>query len=201
MADTGNPWFIPFADPTDLVRDFPALSSAVGTAVAAGLTAANVGIGSNVVQTVKTDTFAIGSGTFTDVTGLAVTITPTSATSKILVMVYVVLSTSGSNNFDRNVQMRLMRDATAVFVGDAAGSRTQATGGWNPSNDVALHTGTAIGYSPVYLDSPATTSAVTYKVQLRSDLGTGVLGRTGIDGDSSRSPRMPSSITAIEVAA
>jgi hypothetical protein len=39
MADTGNPWFIPFAEPSDLVRDWPALSSAVGTAVAAGLTA------------------------------------------------------------------------------------------------------------------------------------------------------------------
>jgi hypothetical protein len=58
MADTGNPWFIPFAEPSDLVRDWPALSSAVGTAVAAGLSAAgNAGIGSNVVQTVKTDTF------------------------------------------------------------------------------------------------------------------------------------------------
>jgi hypothetical protein len=40
MADTGAPWNIPFAEPSDLVRDWPALSESVGTAVAAGLSAA-----------------------------------------------------------------------------------------------------------------------------------------------------------------
>jgi hypothetical protein len=40
MADTGAPWFIPYAEPADLVRDWPGLSEDVADAVAAGLTAA-----------------------------------------------------------------------------------------------------------------------------------------------------------------
>jgi hypothetical protein len=57
MPDTGAPYFIPFAAPADLVRDWPDLSEDVALAIASGLSAAgNPGIGSNVVQTVKTDT-------------------------------------------------------------------------------------------------------------------------------------------------
>jgi hypothetical protein len=43
-----------------------------------------------VISTTKTDTFSVTNSDFVDVTGLSVTITPTSATSKILVMAHVL---------------------------------------------------------------------------------------------------------------
>jgi hypothetical protein len=51
MADTGNPWFIPFAEPSDLVRDWPALSSAVATAVADGLSSAGFNASTTITAT------------------------------------------------------------------------------------------------------------------------------------------------------
>jgi hypothetical protein len=86
MADTGSPWFIPFAEPSDLVRDWPALSSAVGTAVAAGLTSS---VDSRVVKQVAVGTDATNrtttSASFVD-GDISVSITPTSASSKILLI-------------------------------------------------------------------------------------------------------------------
>jgi len=87
MPDTGAPWNIPYVEATDLVSGWPTDSLALANAIAAGLDDAVVaGIGSNVVSTTKTDVWSAASTSFTDVTGLAVTITPTSATSKVLVL-------------------------------------------------------------------------------------------------------------------
>jgi hypothetical protein len=199
MADTGNPWFIPFAEPSDLVRDWPALSSAVGTAVAAGLSAANnAGIGSNVVQTVKTNVFtaSVAQGADSgDVTGLTVAITPSSATSKVLVLAQINLGASLVNVIDA----ALFRDgALTAFVGDADGSRRQVSGGALTSTSNRA----AVTMSLVYLDSPATDIAVTYSLRLShtdSSTTTLIVNRGGEDSNASRNSRSASSITAIEV--
>jgi len=73
-----------------------------------------------VVQTVKTDTFsttALGSSP-ADVTGMSVSITPSSSSNKILVMVNGM---GGYNNYQ--VMVRLVRDSTPISIGDANGSR------------------------------------------------------------------------------
>jgi hypothetical protein len=114
-----------------------------------------------VVQTVKTDTFSMTGATFTDVTGLSVSITPISATSKILVMVNGI---AGYTTYI--LRARLMRDATAIALGDAAGSRPRGTltasGYAGGSDDAYQH----IPFSINFLDSPATTSLTTYKLQI-----------------------------------
>jgi hypothetical protein len=115
-----------------------------------------------VVQTVKTDTFTMTGVTYTDVTGMSVSITPTSATSKIMVLVNGVL---GHNNYHSRI--RLVRNATAIALGDVNGVRPQATVAasaysGNSVND-QYH---MIPFSINFLDSPATTSATTYKIQL-----------------------------------
>jgi hypothetical protein len=125
MADTGNPWFIPFAEPSDLVRDWPALSSAVGTAVAAGLTQANIAIGPNVVSTLKNDTFSTSSTSFVAVTGLAASITPSSTSSKVLVIVTlngIGVSTGTASPFQ---QFNVRRDTTDI--GQPSAGSTPAT--------------------------------------------------------------------------
>jgi hypothetical protein len=52
-----------------------------------------------------------------------------------------------------------------------------------------------------FLDSPATTSATTYKIQVFAEIGgyTMVVGRTGDDGNEARFGRFPTTITVMEI--
>jgi hypothetical protein len=152
-----------------------------------------------VVQTVKTDTSSTNSvNSFGDISGMSVAITPSSTGSKILVMVDMRLST----NTNRNITYRLMRGSTAIYVGDSAGSRTQATGGIRLTDDAKydMQSETAI-----FLDSPSTTSATTYKVQWTQTYASSgesmYINRSYMDADDNDRVRGASSITVQEVAA
>jgi hypothetical protein len=198
MGTTGAPWNIPYVDPTDLVRDFPTDDEAQALAIAAGLSAAgNPGIGSNVVQTVKTDTFSTSSTSFTAVTGLTVTITPSSATSKVLVIARYSLSNSATANASHG---QLVKSTTAIYEGDASGSKVRSSSTLSHNNITdsgILHT----SFTDVFLDSPGVATAVTYGVRIRAGTsGTAFVGRGGVEADDARFGRFPSSITAIEVA-
>ena len=200
MPDTGPPWNIPYVEPTDNPRVYPAASEDLADAIALGLSAAgNPGIGSNVVQTVKTDTFTTTSTSYTTVTGLSATITPSSATSKILVVAFVNFSGGilGNGAGDRGGFIRLV-GGNVSFVGDAAGSRVQAAA-MDRNNQVTMSAATV-----VYLDSPATTSATTYTIEGRASAAPSqafAVNRTMEDGDNANIGRAASSIAVIEVAA
>ena len=111
-------------------------------------------------STTKTDTFSMPSNdtSFHTVTGLSVTITPTRSDSKIFIMYDMNWSTSTGH-----CSCRLMRDSTPIKVGDAASNRSQVTGQIhytaNDQYDLENVSGT-------HMDSPATTSAVTYSMQV-----------------------------------
>jgi hypothetical protein len=112
-----------------------------------------------VVNTQKGDIFTSSTaGSWTDITGFSATITPTSSTSKILVMVNVG-STYGGNN----AGLRLDRSGTVIGIGDANGSYPNNTRVAVGDFSSAGINGLPASFS--YLDSPATTSATTYKVQ------------------------------------
>ncbi len=152
-----------------------------------------------VVSTTKTDTTSTTSiNTFVDISGMSVSITPSSTSNKILVMVDMRLSV----NLNRNVAYRLMRDSTAIYIGDSASSRTQGTGGMRLMDQARydMQSETAI-----FLDSPSTTSATTYKVQWCHTFGGSGdgcwLNRSYEDNDSVDRNRCASSITVQEVAA
>jgi hypothetical protein len=147
-----------------------------------------------VVQTVKTDTFSTASTSFVDITGLSVTITPTSSSNKILVICNLQIQTVGT----ATVGCRLVRDSTAIFIGDAAGSRPRASAVTNGNSNFNW----AGQSSMTFLDSPATTSATTYKVQMYEGQGnTGYVGRTSQDNNSNDGGRVPCQITVMEIAA
>jgi len=168
------------------------------TGLATGALPSNViGAGGvlQVVSATKTDTFSTSSTTFTDVTGLSVSITPTSASSKILVM-YDIKGSVG------NIQIAfaLVRDSTQVYIGNASGNRRRASsvvGGIpEPSESYRFpQQGVAI-----FLDSPATTSSITYKIQAVVNSGTGYVN-PGDDQDENYRARTASSITVMEIAA
>jgi hypothetical protein len=145
-----------------------------------------------VVSTTKTDTFTTAStNTYVDVTGLSVTITPTSSTSKILILASVHQAASGEPT-----GFQIVRDSTAIGIGTASGSRfvASAAGAAGDSNRV-----TSLNVN--YLDSPSTTSSVTYKIQVRGYNNGVSVNRTPNDTDANVSARPVSTITVMEIAA
>ena len=151
---------------------------------------------SKIVQVVSTNlpsTFSTTSTSYTDLTGLSVSITPTLDTSKVLVFVNLQASVSA----DIGVFFQLVRDTTAIDIGDAAGSRTRASFSYI-QNDTGLQQGN-LGLN--FLDSPATTAATTYKMQMLVNSGTAYINRGGTDTDAANRGRTASNITVMEVLA
>jgi len=196
MPDTGAPWNIPYVAGTDLVSDWPTDSQTLAEAIADGLDTANLGLGSNVVQTVKTDTFSTTSTSYTPLTGLSVSITPTSASSKVMVFVNVGLSVRSTAG---NVKMVLKRDSTQIAVPDSPGSRQAAFTA--PQFDYSGGGDSILQFAFHYLDSPSTTSSTTYSVDIQTSASTIYVNRGLTDTDNASFARTVSTITAIEVAA
>jgi hypothetical protein len=140
-----------------------------------------------VVQASTSTVVATTSATPAD-TGLSGSITPTSASSKILVIVSQAMNVSrGTNNYNA-VQVQLLRGATTIQ---------------NVNRVLLLSAGTAAtGFIELggrvditYLDSPNTTSATTYKTQFNIE-------QTANSGAGNAQPTStPSTITLMEIAA
>ncbi len=159
--------------------------SAINLSNATALAKAALPTGSvlQVVSTTKTDTFSTASTSFIDITGFNVSITPTSSSSKILIVGTLTSSAGLQGSISGYAQ--LVRNSTAV--GNGSGGL-----GTNNSADAAFTT----SWPFVYLDSPATTSATTYKIQVRGDGATFY-----INTPSNRTVVGASTITVMEIAA
>jgi hypothetical protein len=146
-----------------------------------------------VVQTYKTNITTLGgTGSYQDISGLSVSITPTSASSKILFMCLLSIGTGGNTY----AQAQVLRDSTAIGLGDVSGSRPRGT--------FSLSGSTPYYYTETrgcqILDEPNTTSAVTYKIQAQSASGVNIVINTSGEGYSG-SHAVASSITVMEIGA
>jgi hypothetical protein len=101
-------------------------------------------------------------------TGLSLAITPTAATSKILVLVNQAFQFNRPSN-EQGHSMRIMRDATEVYA--TASTNTAGYLYALGTTSIAMSGFTALSY----LDSPATTSSITYKTQGRLQVAAGSL--------------------------
>jgi len=190
--------FKPTATETTIEQNGSAIATldSNGLTMAAGKTIVGSGVGKilQVVQDVKTDTFSTNSQAFVDVTGLSVSITPSSASNKILVMVSLALGNNGTHS-----DARLMRDSTAIAIGNASSNRTRSTFHLSSVSNTDIPTP-----SMTWLDSPATTSAVTYKMQVAVPYSSSYViyvNRGADDSDAGYAGRLVSTITVMEVAA
>lgn len=191
----------PYPEPTDPVangaQDIEDLALAVETTVS-GITGGKI---LQVVSTTKTDTFSASmtAGSTTTVTGLSATITPSSATSKVLVMLTHYGSSSGTSIVNG---VNLTRGGTAIATGDTAGSRTSTSGSFYYFWNISQGTTQIMPLAVHYLDSPATTSATTYGVEwIGITTYTQYLNRSNGDASAASSFRPASTITVMEVAA
>ena len=148
----------------------------------------------NLQQGTKTDTATSTSTSFAD-TGISVSITPTSATNKVLVRAVIQVSTQSNTA----ALLKLVRGSTDIGIGDAASSRSRV----GASGYTSIATGEVSTIVLEWLDSPATTSATTYKVQWACSVGatTIYLNRAPTDTDASSYPRCVSTISVMEVQA
>jgi hypothetical protein len=138
-----------------------------------------------VVNATYSTSVEIKSTSFVD-TGLTATITPKFSTSKILVLVSQPISIFQNTNLDRSFFTQILRGATAVSNKDFLGYAGVSSNGY---------VGMTLDGSFVFLDSPATTSATTYKAQ-------GKLSSTANDtGMSINRNSTQSSIVLLEIAA
>jgi hypothetical protein len=146
-----------------------------------------------VVQGIKTDTQTIQTTSWVDV--VSVSITPTSATNRIMI---VAMINSCQDTSSGQPQFRLDRNGTPIGLGDAAGSRNRITSGVPRTAGDAM-----INASLIFLDSPATTSALTYKIQANPVTGTApmYINRTFSDPDQTYAGRAITSIVVMEVSA
>jgi hypothetical protein len=145
-----------------------------------------------VVSTTKTDAFSGTGSSFVDVTGLSATITPTSSSNKI----YVSFSGSVAGAGGNPIYGLLLRGSTPISVGATVGSRSSVTFNFPGGNSAHPYIASA-----VIVDSPNTTSAVTYKLQLRSNGATAFyVNRSVDDTNDPNFPRTAATITLMEVA-
>jgi hypothetical protein len=177
------------ADGTVLTADSAEATGLKWATAAAGKVA-------QVLSTTKTDTFSasIAAGGNAAVTGLSQAITPSSATSKVL----VTLTINGYNVNWGGFGGYIARDTTAVGIGDAASSRTRvASAAFGDPNHM-------ITVTMSFLDSPATTSAVTYNgyvVNAQPTTRTVYVNRTETDTNAADFSRGSSTITVMEILA
>ena len=144
-----------------------------------------------VVSVTKTDTFTSTSTSFTDITGLSASITPSSTSSKILVLYKVSVNSRGADA----LWLQLLRGATAIGGGTAAGSRPSAMSGFYTGNNTGM-----TDLSGNFFDSPASESSQTYKIQAEITAGTLGINTSLEDANLSTRNRMSSTITLMEVA-
>ena len=119
-----------------------------------------------VVQSVKTDGFSANTATWHDVPDLSLSITPTTASNKVMVFVFASANNSLTNQF---TGFNLVRNSTAIAQGTGGTTRNQTFHDVNGSSGSRT-----VAFS--FLDSPATTSATTYKVQIWPTAGTSTVG-------------------------
>ena len=151
-----------------LTGALPALNGSALTNVSAGKVLQHVHV--NIGSGDKTTT----SSTFSDLSGVALTITPSATSSKILLML-------NTNMYQNTIQaywnLRWKRD-----IGGSVTTFGSGTYGQSTARSAVAHDFWG-GVGMTYLDSPNTTSAITYTVQISSSSGTASYGVNNTPSD------------------
>ena len=151
----------------------------------------NAGKLAQVVQQVYTGHNSQGGTSFT-ASGLTLAITPSSSSSRILVLMCMTIG-GGTDGF---IQGLVQRNGTTLVISDPAGSATRSTFSQRAGEIQATY-----NINWTYLDSPATTSPVTYTVLIRNKPTTGAvwyMNQSETTGDENRSTGV-STLTLMEI--
>jgi len=170
-----------------------AISGTIPTSVAPGQ-----GKILQVVSATKSDTQVTSTSTLVDVSGLSLSITPSSASNKIFLVCNINIDGSA-----RYLGLRFVRGSTDIGIGDADGNRTRLTVSSMRNNSATLDDYVMHNSSASFLDTPNTTSATTYKIQAGKHYSSAsnlYINRPAYDDNASYITRGISTLTAYEIA-
>jgi hypothetical protein len=162
-------------------------------ATVSGLSAGKV---LQVVSANKTDTSSSGSTSFVT-SGLEVTITPSATSSKI----FIIANPNLGAQMDNTIGCCILRDSTELNVADTASSRSL----WASNSQYQYNSYGTESFPVSYLDSPSSTSAITYKVAYKMGVVNNVtypyvwMNRGAYDTDNLNYGRSSSTITVMEI--
>jgi hypothetical protein len=143
-----------------------------------------------------TSSFSLATATTSsDISGLTVTITPTATDSKILVTCTIVVDVDTANPI---YALLFRAGSVTTGIGNASGNRSRVTSIVN----CGANAGESLSFE--FLDSPATTSATTYSIRLRTGSGgtrTLYINTGPSSGDAATTGVSISTITAREIPA
>ena len=161
MPDTGAPYFIPFADPTDLVRDWPALSEDVAEAVADGLDAAGGLVAVKSAIFTGTRVQSVTAGNNFAVNDLEITHALADASNKLIISAF--FGAAGSSGGTGEVGIAVHDGTELIAIADADGSRGRVTAGGRVNATVSNLVVTMP--SVTFVHTPNTTDSKTYTVR------------------------------------
>jgi len=171
----------------NLTGALPAISGAALTNLPGG------GKVLQVVSSVSANAFSTTSASLVDITGLSATITPVSTSSKILVITNFY---AGHGNTRPYPRFTLKRGTTSIGLGNASGNRSASTAALTSTNGNELNL-LSVGHS--LLDSPSTTSAITYKWQTNTLGGRTIYVNSAASSVDANSLATAGNITLMEI--
>ena len=154
-----------------------------------------------VVSTTKTDTFSsTNNQVWTNVTGLSASITPSSVSSKILVLASVPFAYDVAAS--QIGAVGITRNSTDALQPDSYGNRIPAFIAHN-YNPITSDNTSMLPATINFMDEPASTSSLTYQIRVISTNGNGTVyvNRSVNDTDDDRYTRGIATLTLLEVAA
>ena len=168
-----------------------------GAVTAAKLASGTGGKILQVLSTAKTNTFSSTSTSYTDITGYSVAITPSSTSSKIFIQGFLSVAVNAWNTYGAFFQ--LVRGGTNILTS----SGSSANGSFSYSHEASSEIASKKGMSPAgfcFLDSPSSTSEITYKVQGKTSSGTNGEFYINYNGSGGVNYTATSVITVMEIA-
>ena len=171
-------------------------AGAVDGAVTLPVSRNDLSLSGGIVQVVQTEQTAASSisnpgGTFVDLSGMSVTITPTSSNSRIFIHAQINITGRAANNV---MHGRLDRNGTIIHLGDADGSKNRSFAEGQPVPD-----GSSGQIICMFVDSPATTDPLIYKIQVTSNNIIFFNRAAHSENDNNTGSRTASSIIAMEI--
>ena len=148
---------------SSIIRVDSVQTSTGGTATASGLGIGGVGKIGQVLSTTIGSEQSTTSGTYADISGLSQAITPTSTSSKILVQAEIAMDLRNGSGNTTLGSLKLLRDSTTLETMNSFAQNNIGNGNPDKFKINGYHT---------FLDSPSSTSALTFKYQFIVDGGT-----------------------------
>ena len=197
MADTGAPHFIPFVEPTDLVREYPAADEASAFAVAAGLDAAGGLVAVKSAIFTGTQTASVTAGSNVAVTSLSITHAVADAANRLIISAF--LGNAGSSANRGEVGLAVHDGSGLIALGEAEGSRTRVTAG----GEVSASAGPIVSSMPsltiVHTPGAGSKTYTVRAINIQTGTFTLFINRTNEDFNTALYPRAVSSLVIQEV--